>query len=94
MKTRNGRKFIKVNNYENELNDLNRVLFQFVLETRATYATMSIEDYDKRHHTRRDLEKLEKMLELGSSTEVKRLMMFMSESSRKMVPDSVLDLIK
>lgn len=90
------RKFLSVNhnNYENEINDIKKSLFALNLKIKASYDSMSIEEYDKYHNTRKDLEGIERMLELGSSTEVKRLMLFMSENSKDSIPASIFKLIK
>ena len=88
------RRFTKVDYHKNELKDLQAVLFKIDLDTKASYANMSVEEYDKIHRIKKDLNKLEDMLELGSLKEVKRILMFMPEEGKGMVPDSILKLIQ
>lgn len=90
------RKFRKMsdNDHEAELGDLKRSLFSLALKIRDKYSTMTIEEYDKYHRIRKDLEGVEKMLELGSFSEIRRLLMFMSEDSKSLVPVSIISLVK
>ena len=88
------RRFTKVDYHKNELKDLQAVLFKIDLDTKASYANMSVEEYDKIHRIKKDLGKLEDMIELGSSKGMKHILMVMSEESKGLVPDSVLKLIQ
>lgn len=93
MKTTRKFQMVSSHDHENELNDLKKTLLALSLEVRATYDKMTVEEYDKYHRIRKDLEGLETMLELGSTSELKRLLMFMGKDSKKIVPSSVLSMV-